>query len=71
LESLEAPFEEKDVVETVKQWTKGSSKTSIKYAEIYAMFKPIIGMSMSLSTIKKPNTGEGFNDGVTLLKTML
>jgi hypothetical protein len=39
----------------VKQWTKGASKTSIKYTEIYASFKPIIGMGMSLSNIKKPN----------------
>lgn len=32
LDSLEAPFEEKDVLETLKAWTKGGSKTSIKYA---------------------------------------
>jgi hypothetical protein len=66
------PFLEKDISDTVKEWTKGSSKTSIKYPEIYAAFKPIIGMSMSLSTIKKPTVAEGdLTDGRSLLNLMM
>ena len=56
----------------MKEWTKGSSKTSIKYPEFYAAFKPIIGMSMSLSTLKKPIAAEGdVADGHTLLNMMM
>jgi hypothetical protein len=39
----------------MKSWS-GSDKTSVKYDEIYKVFKPILGMSMSLSTFKKPES---------------
>lgn len=58
-------------MDVLKEWTKGTSKTSIKYPDLYTAFKPIIGMSLSHSTLKKPNTSEGFNDGPGLLRLMM
>ena len=63
LEIVDAPFEKADVNQTVEAWS-GPHKTSVKYDEIYKVFKPILGMSMSFTNFNKSKSkiGEGGKD---------
>ena len=70
LDKLEAPFEEKEVLQAMKDWS-GSDRTSVKYDELYRAFKPILGMTMSLSNFKRTKTEISAEGGESPLQGLM